>query len=153
MIEPVTEATVQRAAQLCQRTNQFNLTTRRHTQADVERMLADPAYDLVTLSVTDRFGDSGVTGLAITLHADERAELDTLLLSCRLLGRRVEDAFLAVLARRARECGAHTLLGAYEPTERNAQVAAFFPDRGFTPAGERRWQLDLEAGLPSHRRS
>jgi FkbH-like protein len=147
-IELVTEATVPRAAQLCQRTNQFNLTTRRHTQADVERMLADPAYDLVTLSVTDRFGDSGITGLGITLHADGRAELDTLLLSCRLLGRRVEDAFLAVLARRARERGARTLLGAYEPTDRNAQVASFFPDRGFTPTGERRWELDLEADLP-----
>jgi FkbH-like protein len=147
-VEHVTEATVPRAAQLCQRTNQFNLTTRRHTQADVERMLADSAYDIVTLSVTDRFGDSGITGLAITLHADGRAELDTLLLSCRLLGRRVEDAFLAVLARRARERGARALLGTYEPTDRNVQVAAFFPDRGFTPAGERRWQLDLEAGLP-----
>jgi FkbH-like protein len=147
-IEPLTEATVPRAAQLCQRTNQFNLTTRRHTQADVERMLADPAYDLVTLSVADRFGDSGITGLAITMHTDGRAELDTLLLSCRLLGRRVEDAFLTVLARRARERGAHTLLGAYQPTDRNAQVAAFFPDRGFTPAGERRWQLDLEDDLP-----
>jgi FkbH-like protein len=147
-IEPVTEATAPRAAQLCQRTNQFNLTTRRHTQADVERMLGDPAYDLVTLRVADRFGDSGITGLAITLHADGRAELDTLLLSCRLLGRCVEDAFLAVLARRARERGAGTLVGAYEPTDRNAQVAAFFPDRGFAPVGDRRWRLDLEADLP-----
>ena len=147
-IEPVTEATVPRAAQLCQRTNQFNLTTRRHTEADVERMLADPAHDLVTLSVSDRFGDSGITGLAITLHTDEQAELDTLLLSCRLLGRRVEDAFLAVLARRARQRGARTLIGAYRPTDRNAQVASFFPDRGFATIGERRWELDLEAGLP-----
>lgn len=147
-IEPITEATVPRAAQLCQRTNQFNLTTRRHTQSDIEHMLADPAYDLVALSVTDRFGDSGITGLAITRHADGRAELDTLLLSCRLLGRRVEDAFLAVLARRAHDRGARTLLGAYEPTDRNAQVASFFPDRGFTGISERRWQLDLEAGLP-----
>jgi FkbH-like protein len=111
-------------------------------------MLADPACDLVTLSVTDRFGDSGITGLAITAYTDGRAELDTLLLSCRILGRRVEDAFLAVLARRARERGARMLLGAYGPTDRNAQVAAFFPDRGFSPAGERRWQLDLEADLP-----
>jgi FkbH-like protein len=147
-IEPVTEATVLRAAQLCQRTNQFNLTTHRHAQADLERMLVDPAYDLVTLSVTDRFGDSGITGLAVTLHADGRAELDTLLLSCRLLGRRVEDAFLAVLTRRARERGARTLLGTYEPTDRNAQVASFFPDRGFTAISERRWQLDLDADLP-----
>jgi FkbH-like protein len=147
-IEPLSEATVPRAAQLCQRTNQFNLTTRRYTQGDVERMLADPAYDLVTLSVSDRFGDSGITGLAITLHADGRAEVDTLLLSCRLLGRRVEDAFLAVVARRARERGARTLLGAYEPTDRNAQVASFFPDRGFSATGDHRWELNLEAGLP-----
>ena len=147
-IEPVTEATVPRTAQLCQRTNQFNLTTRRHTEADIERMLADPAHDLVTLSVSDRFGDSGITGVAITLHTDGRAELDTLLLSCRLLGRRVEDAFLAVLARRARQRGARTFIGAYGPTDRNAQVASFFPDRGFTPIGECRWELDLEAGLP-----
>jgi FkbH-like protein len=147
-IDPVSEATLPRATQLCQRTNQFNLTTRRHTQADLERMLADPACDLVTLSVTDRFGDSGITGLAITVHADGRAELDTLLLSCRLLGRRVEDAFLAVLARRARERGARALVGTYAPTDRNAQVATFFADRGFAAAGERRWELDLEAGLP-----
>ena len=147
-VEPVTDVTVQRATQLCQRTNQFNLTTRRHTQADVERMLGDPAYDLVTLSVGDRFGDSGITGLAITVHADEQAELDTLLLSCRVLGRKVEDAFLAVLARRARDRGARMLLGVYEPTDRNAQVAAFFRDRGFTPTGDRSWQLDLESGLP-----
>jgi FkbH-like protein len=147
-IEPVTGATLPRAAQLCQRTNQFNLTTRRHTRADLERMLADPACDLVTLAVVDRFGDSGVTGLAVTVHDDGEAELDTLLLSCRLLGRRVEDAFLAVLARRARERGARLLVGRYEPTDRNAQVAEFFPDRGFVAAGERRWRLDLEAVLP-----
>ena len=65
VIEPVDEATLPRAAQLCQRTNQFNLTTRRHTTADLERMLAGRRAELYTLSVRDRFGDSGVTGLAI----------------------------------------------------------------------------------------
>ena len=147
-IEPVTEATLPRAVQLCQRTNQFNLTTRRHDHAELERLLADPAAELVTLAVTDRFGDSGITGLAITVHDGGEAELDTLLMSCRLLGRRVEDAFLAVLARRARDRGARTLIGRYEPTERNGQVARFFAERGFAPAGERRWRLDLDAGLP-----
>ena len=147
-IEPVTEATVPRAAQLCQRTNQFNLTTRRHTHAELEQMLADRATEVVTLSVADRFGDSGITGLAITVCEGPEAELETLLLSCRLLGRRVEDAFLAVLARRARDRGARTLVGRYEPTERNRQVADFYAERGFAPAGERRWRLDLEAAMP-----
>ena len=152
-IELVTEATVPRAAQLCQRTNQFNLTTRRHTQADVERMLADPAYDLVTLSVTDRFGDSGITGLGITLHADGRAEPDTLLLSRRLLGRRIEDAFLAVLARRARERGARTLLGAYEPPTATPRSPPSSPIAGSPRSVSAGGSSTLRPACLSHRRS
>lgn len=148
-VEPVGEATLNRAAQLCQRTNQFNLTTRRHTHAELEARVADPAWDLVTIAVADRFGDSGIVGLAITVHEGGRAELDTLLLSCRVLGRRVEDAVLAVVARRAREREARTLVGRYVATERNGQVASFFPDRGFAPAGEGAWELALDVGVPA----
>lgn len=147
-VEPVNERTMARAAQLCQKTNQFNLLTRRHTQPDVERMVADPAYDVTTVAVTDRFGDSGITGVGIVRHAGDEAEIDTFLLSCRVLGRRVEDAFLHVLAKRARARGARTLNGRYAPTDRNAQVARFFPDRGFAPAGDRSWTFDLEAAIP-----
>ena len=145
-IEPVGEPTLPRAAQLCQKTNQFNLTSRRHTQGDLERMLADPAYDLLTVGVADRFGDSGITGVAIVRDEGERSEVDTLLLSCRVLGRRVEDALLAVVARRARERGARSLHGRFVATQRNAQVATFYPDRGFAPEGEGAWSLSLEDG-------
>jgi FkbH-like protein len=144
-LEPLSERTLPRAAQLCQKTNQFNLLTRRHTQGDLERMLADPAHDVLTVSVADRFGDSGITGVTVVRIVDDQAEIDTLLLSCRVLGRRVEDAVLAVLVRRARERGARTLCGRYAPTERNGQVATFYPERGFAPVGENTWALDLDA--------
>jgi FkbH-like protein len=148
-LEPVHEATLARAAQLCQRTNQFNLTTRRHTLADLEAMLEDDAVELHTIAVRDRFGDSGITGVAIVAFEGEDARIDTLLLSCRVLGRRVEDALLAFLAARARARGARGLVGEFVPTERNAQVADFYPRRGFTEAGDKKWRLDLEGDLPA----
>ncbi|HEX5909682.1 MAG TPA: HAD-IIIC family phosphatase, partial [Thermoleophilaceae bacterium] len=148
-IEAVGDATLERAAQLCQRTNQFNLTTRRHTAADIERMMASDTHQLYTLAVSDRFGQSGVTGLAILELDGADATIDTLLLSCRVLGRRVEDAFLSFLADRARAGGARTLVGMYVPTDRNGQTAGFFPDRGFEDAGEGRFALDLtESAVP-----
>jgi len=145
-VEPVVERTLQRAVQLCQRTNQFNLLTRRHTAADLERMLADPAHDVIGVMVADRFGDSGMTGLAIVARDGDQAEIDTLLLSCRVLGRHVEDALLSVVARRAWDGGARRLIGRYASTDRNGQVAKFFPDRGFAEVSEGVWRLDLKAG-------
>jgi len=144
-IEAVHDGSVARAAQLCQRTNQFNLTTRRHTVADIERMRASDEVELYTLALQDRFGDSGITGLAILRFEDEEAEVDTLLMSCRVLGRRVEDAFLSFLGDRARARGAHHLAGRYLPTPKNAQVERFYPDRDFEATGEGAYRLDLSA--------
>jgi FkbH-like protein len=143
-VEPVHDGSLARAAQLCQRTNQFNLTTRRHTAADIEAMLADPDWELHTVAVRDRYGDSGIVGL-VALHstAPDEAELDTFLLSCRVLGRRVEDALLAWSAERARARAARLLVGRYIPTKKNAQAASFYPDRGFEPAGDGVFNLDL----------
>lgn len=133
-VEAVDATSLPRAAQLCQRTNQFNLTTRRHSAADLERMLGDDAFELYTVAVRDRFGDSGVTGLAI-LHqtATAEAEVDTFLLSCRVLGRQVEDALLAFVASRAAARGVTRLVGRYVETAKNAQARGFYEDRGFTP--------------------
>ena len=143
-IEPVHEGSVARAAQMCQRTNQFNLTTLRYTAADLERLMDDEATALYTLAVRDRFGESGITGLGVIRSHGDTAELDVLLLSCRVLGRKVEDAFLAVLAKQARERGARYLVGRYSPTAKNSQVASFYPDRGFEVAGDGEFRLNLE---------
>ena len=79
-IEPVHAGSLPRAAQLCQRTNQFNLTTRRYTVTDIERMSSDPNVEIYTMAVKDRFGDSGTVGLGICAVRDT-AEIDTLLLA------------------------------------------------------------------------
>jgi FkbH-like protein len=149
-VEPVHEGTLARAAQLCQRTNQFNLTTRRHTAADIDAMLHDSDWELHTVAVRDRYGDSGVVGL-VALHQTtaDAVELDTFLLSCRVLGRRVEDALLAWSAERARGRGARLLVGRYVPTKKNAQAAPFYPDRGFEPAGDGVFHLDLTNDGPA----
>jgi FkbH-like protein len=143
VVEPLHEGSLARAAQLAQRTNQFNLATRRYTVAELEAIAADPATEAYTLALSDRFGDSGITGLAILRFLDGTAEIDTLLLSCRVLGRRVEDAFLAFLGERARERGARVLLGRYVESPRNEQVRSFYPERGFEPDGDG-YRLDLE---------
>lgn len=144
LVEPVDAATLPRAAQLCARTNQFNLTGRRHTVADLERMLASGKHELHTVAVRDRFGDSGITGLVIVHIDDDIAELDTFLMSCRVLGRRVEDALLATVAARAAARGARRLVGRYVRSARNGQTERFLPDRGFKPAGaEGVYDLDL----------
>ncbi len=145
-IEPLHDGTLARATQLCQRTNQFNLTTRRYTAADLERLADDESHELYTLSVRDRFGDSGLTGFAILRLDGADAVVDTLLLSCRVLGRRVEDALLGFLADRARAGGASSLVGLYEPTAKNAQVADFYLRRGFAADGEGAFRHDLDAG-------
>jgi FkbH-like protein len=149
-VQPATEATIARAAQLIGKTNQFNLTTRRHAPGDVERMAADDATEVLTVAVADRFGDSGITGVVIVRHEGDAALVDTFLLSCRVLGRRVEDAVLSVVARHARERGAARLVGTFVPSDRNAQVATFYPDRGFAPTGEEgAWALALDDALPA----
>jgi len=147
-IEPVCDASLGRAAQLCQRTNQFNLTTRRYSTAELERMLGEDDVELFTLAVSDRFGDSGITGLAILRLTDEGAEIDTFLMSCRVLGRRLEDALLAFLAERAGARGARMLVGRFEPTAKNGQAADFYSSRDFAPSGDGSFRLDLTLGRP-----
>jgi FkbH-like protein len=149
-VEAVHEGSLSRAAQLCQRTNQFNLTTRRHTAADIDAMLHDPEWELHTVAVRDRYGDSGIVGLVAVRVTGEEGEIDTFLLSCRVLGRRVEDALLAWTADRARAMGARRLTGRYVPTAKNGQAATFYPDHGFEAAGDDGvFKLDLTTDGPA----
>ncbi len=143
-IEPVDEASLGRAAQLCQRTNQFNLTAKRYTIADLGQLLTDADAELHTVSVSDRFGNSGITGLIILRSLNgQTVELDTFLLSCRVLGRGVEDVLLAFAAGRARARGARFLHGRYVPSAKNAQVAHFYSQFGFEIVGEGAFRLEL----------
>lgn len=117
---------VERLAQLTQKTNQFNLTTKRYSQSDMKAFLDDMETLLLSFSVSDRFGDYGITGLAIVKFRQNVAEIDTFLMSCRVLGRGVEFAFYDEILGRCRLRGVKFLFATYQRTAKNSQVADFY---------------------------
>lgn len=154
--KPVDETDMQRVVQLIGKTNQFNLTTRRHSEADVRRLLERPGTLASTLRVKDRFGDYGLVGLMIAVQgegADGRdLEVDTWLMSCRVIGRTVEHFSMATLMQHAEAAGYRRLIGRYVPSAKNALVADLYPTLGFReskPDGAGiRYVLDLSESAP-----
>ena len=140
-VAPLGAANTARVAQLLGKTNQFNLTTRRHSLADVEAFAADPDWHAQVVRLSDRFADHGVVGvlLAHRLEAADGPELevDSWLLSCRVIGRTLEDEMFRVLVARARALGCTRLRGTYVPTAKNGQVAGLYERLGFARAAER----------------
>jgi FkbH-like protein len=122
---------VPRIAQLTQKTNQFNLTTKRYTETDIHNFLASENYLVTSMEVSDRFGGYGVTGLAIVRLNGMKARIDSLLMSCRILGRRVETAFLNYLALELRNRGLIELESSYFKTAKNEIVNEFYEAHGF----------------------
>ncbi len=122
-----------RIVQLINKTNQFNLTTRRRTEEQVLAVMADPHAFGLQIRLLDRFGDNGIIAIVIG-RIDERRDchIDTWLMSCRVLGRGVEEATLALLVEQARALGARRLVGEYLPTAKNAMVSGHYRKLGFT---------------------
>ena len=121
-IEKVSPATLQRVAQLTQKTNQFNLTTRRYTEFEIQKMI-DNGADIWTLNVSDKFGEYGLTGVIIITDR----KIDTFLMSCRVLGKGIETAFIKkVLSKYTGDIRAE-----YIPTLKNTQVAELYNKLGF----------------------
>jgi FkbH-like protein len=143
--------TLTRAAQLVAKTNQFNLTGVRRTQAELARLLEDAAFHGLTLRLRDRFADHGVIGFVLVQVRGQEAHVDTLLLSCRVIGRTAEHMLVGAAAVWARERGCRELVGLYRPSDRNALVAEIYLQLGFRPDGvaadgARMFRLDLAAG-------
>ena len=146
---------VSRIAQLINKSNQFNLTTRRYSEAEVETVMDDPTAIHLQLRLTDSFGDNGMISVLIA-RCDERhaAMIDTWLMSCRVLGRGVEAAALDILAAHARRRGVSRLVGRYLPSAKNGIVAEHYQKLGFTQIergddGSSLWQLDLSDYIPT----
>jgi FkbH-like protein len=141
-VKAVGPETLARAAQLTQKTNQFNVTTRRYLEADLLEQQAK-GWRLYIGAVKDRFGDSGWTALAIVEPAEDTWRIDTFLLSCRIIGRGVEEAMLSCICRDAAEAGASCITGEFVASPKNQIAASFYASAGFQPiesAGElRRW--------------
>jgi len=148
-ISPLTRTNLARVAQLTSKTNQFNLTTRRYSEQQIAELADTPGWHCFSLRVRDRFGDNGLVGVAITHHQGDTSEIDTFLLSCRVIGRTVETAFLSFLAGHARAQGVRRLQGWFLPTRKNAPARDFYPAQGFIPAQENGdgtlWTIDLAA--------
>lgn len=148
-IGPVDDLSRARVAQLINKSNQFNLTTRRYSESEVAAVEADPARHAVQIRLVDRFGDNGIICVIIANKAVGRWEIDTWLMSCRVLGRRVEEACLAHLVAAARRDGATCLVGRYIPSPKNRMVAGHYEKLGFSLAetaadGMTVWRLDLD---------
>lgn len=137
-----------RITQLINKSNQFNLTTRRYTEAEIASLGEDPSVTTLQVRLRDKFGDNGMISTVICRDRGHEREIDTWLMSCRVLGRRVEEAVLVELVRSARENGIARLIGIYRPTERNGIVAAHYEKLGFTrdPAAPdpERWVLEID---------
>jgi FkbH-like protein len=136
---PFSEQVLARVVQLIGKTNQFNLTTRRHTEAEIRRMLASSACWTHYFKLKDRFGDNGLVGVMIAHHtpADRHTwEIDTWLMSCRVIGRQMEQFMLQVLVEEAQAAGIEILRGVYIPTAKNAMVADLYPRLGFVTIGQ-----------------
>jgi FkbH-like protein len=143
-----------RIVQLINKTNQFNLTTIRYTDADVDALMAYPTCFGLQIRLIDRFGDNGIIAIVIgRMQPDGALFIDTWLMSCRVLGRQVEEATLNLVAEEARRLGARALIGEYRPTAKNGMVKEHYQRLGFTVIEERadgvaRSRLDLDAFQP-----
>jgi FkbH-like protein len=132
-VHPVRNDEVPRVAQLTQKTNQFNLTTRRYPEARIAALSSDPDWAVMSLFVRDKFGESGLTGVLIARREGDVGIIDSLLMSCRILGRNIEKAFIKeAFAKLERSWGVNAWRAEFIPTLKNQQVAGFWPSIGFS---------------------
>ncbi len=138
-VRPIDDADMDRVVQLIGKTNQFNLTTRRHGPAAVRQMLGAPDTIGLTFRLVDRFGDYGLVSVLIAVADPSRERgtllIDTWLMSCRVISRTVEEFFFNVLIDRARRSGVERLVGVYQPSSKNALVKDLYERMGFTRRG------------------
>ncbi len=124
---------IPRISQMTQKTNQFNITTKRYTERDIKSLIENDFSKVIAFSVLDKFGDSGVTGLCIINFHDETqsAEIDTFLMSCRIIGRNIEYAFIDYIIKIIGDRKVNLIKARYIKTQKNEQVKDFFEKCSF----------------------
>lgn len=149
---PVTAANLKRTVQLLNKTNQMNLRTRRLTEAQLREWLDSPCNQMLTFRVADRFGDYGLTGLASMTIDGSTAEVADFVLSCRVMGRGIEQLMVSILVQQAIDAGAECLRFTYLRTDRNAPCRAFLDEQSLL---EKRgdcfwWPVSHRYSAPDH---
>lgn len=127
---PLDETSLARATQLLNKTNQMNLRTRRLGEAELAAWASVPHHAFWTVTVRDKFGDAGLTGLLGLSFEGERALVEDFVLSCRVMGRRVEETMVWAAGRLAKRGGARELVATLLPTEKNRPCLAFWKSTG-----------------------
>jgi len=133
-----------RLAQLTQKTNQFNLTIRRYDENDLHRMIQSPDTAVFGLEYQDRFGHEGIIGEIIVHLHDQVGEIDVFLLSCRVIGRRIERRFFHLVLENLKERGIREIEAVYVPGPRNELVRDLYDSLGLTPRGENRYRAEVD---------
>lgn len=151
---PFNETGRKRIVQLINKTNQFNLTTRRYTEADVMGFEKSDCYSTLQVHLQDKFGDNGMISVVICKNAGDCWEIDSWLMSCRVIKRRVEEAVCDKLVTIARSNGIEKIRGFYRPTEKNKLVRNHYQQLGFelisSNDSEDIWELEIERYQPMH---
>ena len=133
--------TVPRISQLTMKTNQFNLTARRYSEEDIRELNKDPNCHIFSVSVKDKFGDNGLTGVLMLKKADTKLVIDNLLLSCRIIGRNIENSLLYFIKEFAKENNFLAVVGEYFPTEKNLICSDLYIKNGFEAIGPNQFEL------------
>jgi FkbH-like protein len=147
--------TIERAAQMTQKTNQFNATTKRYTEADLLARSQKENWVCITMRLSDKFGDNGIVGLMLAERKADVVDIDTFLMSCRVINRTAESVLLDWLASRARILGLTAIEGRIIPTARNIPVRDLYARHGFKAVKSEpdeqgtRWRLNLGENLPA----
>jgi FkbH-like protein len=149
-IKQANDFTIPRISQLTLKTNQFNLTTRRYQDEDIKKLIKDGHW-VGCAQVEDKFGDNGITGVFIVKKENSQWSIDTFLLSCRIIGREIEDGILAHILQKAKEKNIKSVKGEFIPTKKNAPCANFLSDYGFKKE-DNHWLFDLSNPIkvPNH---
>lgn len=125
------QAYFSRIAQLTNKSNQFNLTTHRYSQSEIEQIAADPQYLTLCGRLEDKFGDNGVVSIVIGRKEKDVLHIELWLMSCRVLKRDMEYAMMDTLVKQCRDCGIRQIYGYFYPTAKNAMVKNFYALQGF----------------------
>ena len=146
--EKANKSSIPRISQLTQKTNQFNMTTRRYMEDGIKKLAEDKNFLVFSVKVEDKFGDNGITGAAIVKKGKDAWSIDTFLLSCRIIGKKVEETLLAYLAREAKKAGAKKITADFILTKKNSVAKGFYKSSGFNMAKKEDekevWEYNLE---------
>ena len=145
-ISPLTNANKARVTQLFNKTNQLNLSTRRLSQEEIEAWVKEPNHKLMTVSARDQFGDLGLVGILTVAVEGTRGQLTDFVLSCRVMGRMVEETLLHLAAEEAKKLGATMLHIDYLPTKRNRPTLEVLQKAKLTEVSPEHYVIDLNTG-------